>query len=47
MAGFFHGSAEMLLATLMEDREFSEAELARMRSILDRAERKGELGDAG
>lgn len=36
----FHGSAEMLLATLVEDREFSEAEITRMRSILDRAERK-------
>ena len=40
----FHGSAEMLLATLVEDREFSEEEIARMRSILDRAERKGGAG---
>ena len=34
----FQGSAEMLLATLVEDREFTEEEIARMRSILDRAE---------
>ena len=33
----FHGSAEMLLATLVEGREFTEEEIARMRSILDRA----------
>lgn len=36
----FHGSAEMLLATLVEDREFSDEEIARMRSILDGAGRK-------
>lgn len=35
----FHGSAEMLLATLVEDREFSDEEIKRMRSVLDRAER--------
>lgn len=40
----FHGSAELLLATLVEDREFSEAEIERMRSILDRAGRKGDDG---
>ena len=34
----FQGSAEMLLATLVEDRKFTEEEIARMRSILDRAE---------
>ena len=33
----FHGSAEMLLASLVEDREFTEEEIAGMRSILDRA----------
>lgn len=33
----FHGSAEMLLATLVEDREFTDEEIATMRSILDRA----------
>jgi len=38
----FHGSAEMVLATLVEDREFSEEEIARMRSILDQAGRKRE-----
>lgn len=39
----FHGSAELLLATLVEDRDFSDAEIARMRSILDRAEgRRGQ-----
>ncbi len=41
----FHGSAELLLATLVEDREFSEAEIERMRSILDRAGRKGNAGE--
>lgn len=40
----FHGSAELLLATLVEDREFSEEEIARMRSVLDRAGRKGDAG---
>ncbi|MDE2806373.1 MAG: BlaI/MecI/CopY family transcriptional regulator [Gemmatimonadota bacterium] len=35
----FHGSAEMLLATLVEDRDFSDEEIKRMRSVLDRAER--------
>ena len=30
----FHGSAERLLATLVEDREFTAEEIARMRSIL-------------
>ena len=40
----FHGSAELLLATLVEDREFSEAEIERMRSILDRAGRKEDDG---
>ena len=38
----FHGSAERLLATLVEDREFSAEEIARMRSILDRVERRGD-----
>lgn len=38
----FHGSAEMLLATLVEDRDFSDEEIQRMRSVLDRAERRGE-----
>lgn len=33
----FHGSAELLLATLIEGREFSRDELDRMRSILDEA----------
>lgn len=33
----FHGSAEMLLATLIEGRAFSRSELERMRSILDEA----------
>ncbi len=33
----FHGSAEMLLASLVEDREFTDEEIAGMRSILDRA----------
>ena len=36
----FHGSAEMLLATLVEDRDFSDEEIQRMRSVLDRAERR-------
>lgn len=40
----FHGSAEMLLATLVEGREFTEEELRRMRAVLDRVEgrREGE-----
>ena len=38
----FHGSAEMLLATLVEDRDFSDEEIARMRSVLDRAEDRAE-----
>ena len=38
----FHGSAEMLLATLVEGREFTEEELRRMRAVLDRVEGKGE-----
>jgi len=40
----FHGSAERLLATLVEDREFTAAELERMRAILDRAERRRDEG---
>ncbi|MCY3942275.1 MAG: BlaI/MecI/CopY family transcriptional regulator, partial [Gemmatimonadetes bacterium] len=36
----FHGSAESLLATLVEDRKFTAEEIARMRAILDRAERR-------
>ena len=36
----FQGSAELLLASLVEDREFTDGEIARMRSILDRAERR-------
>ena len=35
----FHGSAELLLATLVEDRDFTDEEIERMRSVLDRAER--------
>ena len=35
----FQGSAELLLATLVEDRDFTDEEIQRMRSILDRAER--------
>ncbi|MDE2764021.1 MAG: BlaI/MecI/CopY family transcriptional regulator [Gemmatimonadota bacterium] len=38
----FHGSAERLFATLVEDREFTAEEIERMRSILDRAARRGE-----
>ena len=38
----FHGSAELLLATLVEGRDFTEEELRRMRSVLDRAERRRE-----
>ena len=38
----FHGSAERLLATLVEDREFTAEEIARMRSVLDRAQRSDE-----
>lgn len=38
----FHGSAEMLLATLVEGRDFTEEELRRMRAVLDRVEGKGE-----
>ena len=33
----FHGSAELLLATLVEGRAFSRSELERMRAILDEA----------
>ncbi len=40
MNKIFHGSAELLLATLVENREFSDDEIARMRSILDRAQEK-------
>jgi BlaI family transcriptional regulator, penicillinase repressor len=32
----FHGSAEMLLAQLVEERSLSKAELERMRKLLDR-----------
>lgn len=38
----FHGSAEMLLATLVEGREFTDEELRRMRAVLDRVEGRGE-----
>ena len=38
----FHGSAEMLLATLVEGRDFTEEELRRMRAVLDRVEGRGE-----
>ncbi|MXX56426.1 MAG: BlaI/MecI/CopY family transcriptional regulator [Gemmatimonadetes bacterium] len=41
----FHGSAEMLLATLVEDRQFTDEEIARMRSILDRAEQRKDVGN--
>ena len=40
MNKIFHGSAELLLATLVENREFSDEEIGRMRSILDRAQEK-------
>ena len=43
----FHGSAEMLLATLVEGREFTEEELRRMRAVLDRVEGRGEGGVNG
>lgn len=42
MSKIFHGSAELLLATLVENREFSDEEIARMRSILDRASTREE-----
>ena len=42
MSKIFHGSAELLLATLVENREFSDEEIERMRSILDRARTKEE-----
>ena len=42
MNKIFHGSAELLLATLVENREFSDEEIGRMRSILDRAREKEE-----
>ena len=38
----FHGSAELLLATLVEGRSFSRGELERMRAILDEAVERGE-----
>ena len=40
MNKIFHGSAELLLATLVENREFTDEEIERMRSILDRAQGK-------
>ncbi len=40
MNKIFHGSAELLLATLVENREFDAEEIARMRAILDRAREK-------
>ena len=40
----FHGSAERLLATLVEGREFTAEEIDRMRSILDRARSGGDGG---
>ena len=43
----FHGSAERLLATLVEDRQFSDEEIARMRSILDGAERRRDVRPNG
>lgn len=42
MSKIFHGSAELLLATLVENRKFSDAEIERMRSILDRARTREE-----
>ena len=42
MNKIFHGSAELLLATLVENRQFSDEEIARMRSILDRAQDREE-----
>ena len=42
MNKIFHGSAELLLATLVENREFSDEEIERMRSILDRAQDREE-----
>ena len=38
MNKIFHGSAELLLATLVENREFTDEEIERMRTILDRAQ---------
>ena len=38
----FHGSAELLLATLIEGRDFTREELDRMRSILDDASAREE-----
>ncbi len=37
----FHGSAELLLAALVENRKFSADEMKRMRQILDDAEKEG------
>lgn len=42
MTKIFHGSAELLLAALVENRKFSDEEIARMSSILDRAREKEE-----
>ena len=42
MTKIFHGSAELLLATLVENRKFSDEEIARMRTILDRAQEREE-----
>ena len=42
----FHGSAEMLLATLVEGRDFTEEELRRMRAVLDRVERDGSTNES-
>ncbi len=42
MNKIFHGSAELLLATLVENRKLTEEDIARMRSILDRAQEKEE-----
>lgn len=43
----FHGSAELALARLVEERPISEEELARMRRILDELARDRATGPAG
>lgn len=40
----FHGSAELLLARLVSDRDLSDEELGRMRDLLDRARQEEEAG---
>jgi len=43
----FHGSAEMLLAQLVEERSLSKPELERMRKLLERRLRKSVPGSEG